>query len=149
MSEHVTNGAWISCVRSIKTAFSSGRQEWKMTRTSRAAVLELSRLGDLIGESIPMHDLYALIQKVSQTTSPVLLLGETGTGKELVAHCIHSLGPRRHEMFIPVDCSALSPFLVESELFGHVKGAFTGADRPNRGLFQAAHRGTIFFDEIG
>lgn len=103
----------------------------------------------LIGESAPMHALYELIGKVSLSTSPVLILGETGTGKELVARAIYSTGIRRRKMFIPVDCSALTPSLVESELFGHAKGAFTGADRSKQGLLQAADHGTIFLDEIG
>jgi DNA-binding NtrC family response regulator len=105
--------------------------------------------GGLIGESSPMHRLYKLIGKVSQCTSPVLVTGETGTGKELVARAIHFAGARRGKALVPVDCSALTPTLAESELFGHVKGAFTGADRPKRGLLQAADEGTVLLDEIG
>ncbi len=105
--------------------------------------------GGLIGESAPMRRLYEMIAKVGRSTAPVLLLGETGTGKELVARCIHFAGLRREKEFIPVDCSALTPTLVESELFGHVKGAFTGAEHSKRGLLQVAHEGTIFLDEIG
>lgn len=103
----------------------------------------------LIGESSAMQTLYELIRKISQSVSPVLILGETGTGKELVARSIHSNGPRRNEKFIPIDCSALTPSLIESELFGHVKGAFTGAQHAKLGLLQAADRGTIFLDEVG
>jgi transcriptional regulator with PAS, ATPase and Fis domain len=116
---------------------------------SRATVADQARLGDLIGESTPMRHLYELIEKVSQGTSPVLLQGETGTGKELVAHSIHFKGPRHRNAFVPVDCSALTPTLVESELFGHVRGAFTGADGPKQGLLKAADGGTVFLDEIG
>jgi len=105
--------------------------------------------GGMIGESAPMRRLYDLIAKAGRSTAPVLLLGETGTGKELVARCIHFTGLRREKVFIPVDCSALTPTLAESELFGHVKGAFTGAVCSERGLLQAAHEGTIFLDEIG
>jgi transcriptional regulator with PAS, ATPase and Fis domain len=105
--------------------------------------------GGLIGKSAPMHRLYELIRKVSQSTSPVLLLGETGTGKELVARAIHFTGLRGKKAFVPIDCSALTPTLVESELFGHVKGAFTGADHSKLGLLQTANEGTIFLDEIG
>lgn len=104
---------------------------------------------DLIGESTPMHRLYELIERVGQSTSPVLLLGETGTGKELTARSLHLSGPRRGKAFVPVDCGALTPSLAETELFGHVKGAFTGADRSKMGLLQAAHEGTIFLDEVG
>lgn len=116
---------------------------------SRAALASRAVFGCLVGESTPMHRLYGLIQSVSQSTSPVLLLGETGTGKELVARCIHFKGTRHKNAFVPIDCTALAPTLVESELFGHVRGAFTGADHSKQGLLQAANRGTIFLDEIG
>jgi transcriptional regulator with PAS, ATPase and Fis domain len=103
----------------------------------------------LIGESAPMLRLFDLIEKISRCSAPILILGETGTGKELVARAIHSSGVRYNKAFIPVDCSALAPTLIESELFGHEKGAFTGADRPKMGLFQSADDGTIFLDEMG
>jgi transcriptional regulator with PAS, ATPase and Fis domain len=116
---------------------------------SRVLLSRQSGFTGLIGQSVQMHCLYDLIGKISQNTSPVLLLGETGTGKEMVARAIHSTGSRRDGPLVPVDCSALTPTLVESELFGHVKGAFTGADRPKQGLLQAASGGTVFLDEIG
>lgn len=116
---------------------------------SRAALSGPAPPDGLIGESTPMRHLYELIERVSHGTSPILLLGETGTGKELVARSIHFRGRRHEKAFVPVDCSALTPTLVESELFGHVRGAFTGADRPKQGLLQAANEGTIFLDEIG
>ena len=116
---------------------------------SRAALSSQAGFGGLIGTSIKMRQVYDLIGKVSQHTYPVLILGESGTGKELVAHCIHDLGPRRKKSISPVDCSALVPTLIESELFGHAKGAFTGADHTARGLFEAASEGTLFLDEIG
>ena len=116
---------------------------------SRAVPPSQAGFGGLIGQSAPMQLLYELIGKVSQSTSPVLIIGETGTGKELVARAIHFKGLRREKAFVPVDCSALTPTLVESELFGHIKGAFTGADRSKWGLLQTAHEGTIFLDEIG
>src|ERR1700739_638452 len=115
----------------------------------RAAFSSPNSLEGLIGNSGPMRHLYELIRKVSQSASPVLLLGETGTGKEMVARAIHFTGVRGERPFVPVDCSALTPTLVESELFGHVRGAFTGADYSKRGLLQAADKGTIFLDEIG
>jgi two-component system response regulator HydG len=105
--------------------------------------------GGLIGESVPMRRLYELIAKISQSNSPVLVLGDTGTGKELVARAIHSIGPRREHALVPVDCSTLPPSLVESELFGYVRGAFTGAGHSRQGLLAAAHEGTILLDEIG
>jgi len=116
---------------------------------SRAALSSQAGVGGLIGQSAPMQLLYDLIGKVSQSTSPVLVIGDTGTGKELVARAIHFMGLRREKALVPVDCSALTPTLVESELFGHVKGAFTGADHSKEGLLQAANEGTIFLDEIG
>ncbi|HEV2207038.1 MAG TPA: sigma-54 dependent transcriptional regulator [Candidatus Acidoferrales bacterium] len=106
-------------------------------------------LAGLIGVSPKMHRVYRLIEKVSQHTYPVLILGESGTGKELVAHSVHFSGPRRARPFVPVDCSALAPTLIESELFGHVRGAFTGAMHSKQGLVEAADGGTLFLDEIG
>jgi len=116
---------------------------------SLAELTAQPKFSGLIGESAPMRRLYEVIRKVSQSTSPVLLLGETGAGKELAARAIHFTGLRREKALVPVDCSALTPTLVESELFGHVKGAFTGADHSKQGLLQAANEGTIFLDEIG
>ncbi len=105
--------------------------------------------GSLIGISPKMQRVYRLIEKVSEHNYPVLILGESGTGKELVARSIHFLGPRRNKPFVPVDCSALVPTLIESELFGYVKGAFTGAQHAKIGLMEAAGSGTLFLDEIG
>jgi two-component system response regulator HydG len=96
-----------------------------------------------------MQRVYKLIEKVSQHNYPVLILGESGTGKELVARSIHFAGTRSSRPFAPVDCSALVPTLIESELFGYVKGAFTGANQTKRGLMEAAGNGTLFLDEIG
>jgi two-component system response regulator HydG len=105
--------------------------------------------GGLIGVSPKMQRVYKLVEKVSQHNYPLLILGESGTGKELVARSIHYSGPRRQKPFMPVDCSALVPTLIESELFGYVKGAFTGATQSKQGLLETAEGGTVFLDEIG
>lgn len=106
------------------------------------------RFGAIIGASPNMQAVYRLICTVCQHQYPVLILGESGTGKELVARSIHFNGVRSNKPFVPVDCSALVPTLIESELFGHVRGAFTGASHSKRGLFEAADGGTLFLDEI-
>ena len=104
--------------------------------------------GELMGTAPSMQKLFKLIVKVSQSHYPVLIVGESGTGKELVARAIHQSGPLREKPFLPVDCSALVPTLIESELFGYVRGAFTGALRTKQGLMEAAQGGTVFLDEI-
>src|SRR5689334_22396654 len=105
--------------------------------------------GGLIGVSPKMQRVYKIAEKVSQHNYPVLILGESGTGKELVARSVHFLGPRQNKPFVPVDCSGLVPTLIESELFGYVKGAFTGAQHARTGLLEAGNGGTVFLDEIG
>jgi len=105
--------------------------------------------GGLIGVSERMQRVYKIIQKVAMHEYPVLILGESGTGKELVAKSVHFSGPRSGRPFVPVDCSSLVPTLIESELFGYVKGAFTGAQHGKQGLLEAANGGTLFLDEIG
>ncbi len=105
--------------------------------------------GGLIGVSERMQRVYKIIQRVSLHEYPVLILGESGTGKELVAKSVHFSGPRKDRPFVPVDCSSLVPTLIESELFGYVKGAFTGALHGKQGLLEAANGGTLFLDEIG
>ncbi len=104
---------------------------------------------ELVGDSPAMHAVREQIARVAPTDSTVLILGETGTGKELVAQAIHKSSRRAAEPFIAVNCAALSENLLESELFGHERGAFTGADRARQGLFEAAHHGTLFLDEAG
>jgi DNA-binding NtrC family response regulator len=125
----------------------------RMTDTATRQLREQMRLsqglGAMIGRSGEMEKLYRILSKVAQSTHPVLILGESGTGKELVARTIHAYGPNAQKPFLPVDCGSLVPTLIESELFGYVKGAFTGANRSKDGLLVAAEGGTVFLDEIG
>lgn len=107
------------------------------------------RYGDIVGSSQPMMEVYRTIDSVSHSSSTVLIQGESGTGKELVARAVHSRGQRADRPFIPVNCSAIPESLVESELFGHLRGAFTGAVTTRMGLFEAADKGTILLDEVG
>lgn len=104
--------------------------------------------GPLLGNSAPMQKLFHLVQKVSQSRCPVVICGESGTGKEMVARLIHESGPLADRPFVPVDCGTLVPTLMESELFGHVRGAFTGAVYAKQGLLEVAYGGTVFLDEI-
>ena len=106
------------------------------------------RFANILGKSKPMQELYDLLENVVDTDATVLIQGESGTGKELVARALHFNGPRRNRPFVPVNCSALSENLLESELFGHEKGAFTGAIRTKPGRFELANGGTLFLDEV-
>jgi Nif-specific regulatory protein len=115
----------------------------------RAQVRDRYRFENIIGDSPAMHDVFATVGQVANSRATVLLLGETGTGKEMIAKAIHYNSPRRDRPFIRVNCGALTGTLLESELFGHVKGSFTGAIRDKIGRFEAADGGTIFLDEIG
>src|SRR5258706_11166394 len=107
------------------------------------------KLNNIIGRCEKMQALYHMIETVAQVQSTVLVTGESGTGKELVARAIHDLSPRGEKPFISINCGAFTETLLESELFGYVKGSFTGANSNRKGLFEAAHKGTIFLDEIG
>ncbi len=115
----------------------------------REQLRERYRMDQLVGRSAVMQEVFTIVETVAPTNSTILILGETGTGKELVARAIHHLSPRAAERFVALNCSAIPETLLEAELFGHVKGAFTGAVANRPGRFEMAHRGTLFLDEIG
>jgi DNA-binding NtrC family response regulator len=133
---------------SLERAFERRALEQE-NRTLRRAVARASSFGELVGKSPAMNEIYALIRKVGDSRSHVLITGESGTGKEVVARTIHFSGARADKPFVPINCTAMPEGLLESELFGHVRGAFTGAHTNKKGLFEAAAGGTLFLDEIG
>lgn len=114
----------------------------------RTELRKLGRFGSMVGVSPAMNDVYDLIAKVAPTDATVLITGESGTGKDLIAQTIHQLSARRNKPMLPLNCAAVSPNLIESELFGHERGSFTGADRTHKGHFERASGGTLFLDEI-
>ena len=139
-------------VETIRSVVDRAIQHGALAREVRRLRGEVERargLGEVIGESALMRQLLQMIERVAASDATVLIVGESGTGKELLARTIHRVGPRADGPFIAFDCSALTPSLIEAELFGHEKGAFTGANRARRGLFREANAGTIFLDEIG
>ncbi len=118
-------------------------------RNLRRLVIDTETRNAMVGRSQPLRALHDLVARVAPTTAPVLIRGESGSGKELVARALHFSGPRKDAPFVPVNCTALPEALLESELFGHLRGAFTGATTPRRGLFLEADGGTLYLDEIG
>ncbi len=118
-------------------------------RAFKRAQRERGNLKNIIGHSDKMQAVFSMIETVAEVQSTILVTGESGTGKELVARAIHDCSPRAEKPFISINCGAFTETLLESELFGYVKGAFTGATANRKGLFEAAHKGTIFLDEIG
>src|SRR4051794_29789113 len=120
-----------------------------LARENHALRKQIQKNRLLVGESPSMRNIQDLIRRVAPTTGSVLITGENGTGKELVAHSIHALSPRFNKPFVEVNCAAIPEELIESELFGHERGAFTGATQLRRGKFDLANGGTIFLDEIG
>jgi DNA-binding NtrC family response regulator len=123
--------------------------EWKLYDDEVEHVLAATPFGGLVGEGAAMRALFGLLEQAAASDSTVLLEGESGTGKEVLAEALHRASPRAERPFVVVDCGALAPSLVESELFGHEKGAFTGADRTRAGALEEASGGTLFLDEIG
>ncbi len=147
-NDYVTKPYHVDELRAKLERVVHAQQLEQENRVLREELRSRPGFGGLIGVSSKMQRVYQLIEKVSQHTCPVLILGESGTGKELVARSIHFASARRHRPFVPVDCSALVSTLIESELFGYVKGAFTGAQQNRHGLLEVAEGGTVFLDEI-
>jgi two-component system, NtrC family, response regulator AtoC len=116
--------------------------------TLRGELKELGRFGSLVGRSQRMLEVYDMVSRVAPLDATVFIVGESGTGKELVAETIHRLSSRKNATLLPVNCGAVSPTLIESELFGHERGSFTGADRQRKGYFERANGGTLFLDEV-
>ena len=142
------NGKIIGAVETLTDMSDLVRQQMEIMSLRKSLQMDEGFHG-LIGKSSSMQNLIELIENVAMTQSPVMITGESGTGKELVARAIHESSARSQKPFVNVNCAALNENLLESELFGHVKGAYTGADHTRIGRFEAAHEGTIFLDEIG
>ena len=141
-----------TCLAMLRKKIDQAYRMWLLDRENRSLRQELEgrfRFEALVGESPPMRLLKDLVARVSPTRTSVLIQGESGTGKELVARAIHWHSGRRAEAFVPVDCAAISESIIESELFGHAKGAFTGAEQATPGLIRSADKGTLFLDEVG
>ena len=143
-----SNGETIGAVETLTDMSEVIRQQQEIRSLRQAFQLDEGYHG-IFGKSPAMQNLFELIENVSQSEAPVMIQGESGTGKEMVARALHDAGPRKDKPFVKVNCAALNENLLESELFGHVKGAFTGADRSRIGRFEAADEGSIFLDEIG
>jgi len=146
--DYLTKPLDVSRLKSVLANVARTRELKREIRTLRTTLRQLGRFGPLLGASPIMQKTYDLIARVAPTDATVLVVGESGTGKELVAQTIHEHSARRQEAFLPLNCGAVSPTLIESELFGHERGSFTGADRLHKGYFERATPGTLFLDEI-
>jgi DNA-binding NtrC family response regulator len=145
----------------LSKSFSNDQLKLTVARALNRRRLELENLNlrdqlqgvfgfeNIIGQSAALQQVLELVRKAARSEANILILGESGTGKELIAHAIHANSPRSAQPFVPVDCASLPENLLESELFGHEKGAFTGAINAKQGLMESAHRGTVFLDELG
>ncbi|MDD1622136.1 MAG: sigma 54-interacting transcriptional regulator [Methylococcaceae bacterium] len=154
---HGPDGATLTCYRTARAFFDAkgqfvGALEFLQPQAASAPIADLQNDSEsfhgILSRDPAMKEAIKIIRNVAETEATVLIRGESGTGKELVAHALHIESPRRDRPFLAINCAALTPSLLESELFGHVKGAFTGAVRSHAGLFQRAHGGTLFLDEI-
>jgi len=133
----------------LKSSYGEIRAEREKTKNLKKALVDKFGLGNIVGKNPKMQAIYDLVENISQSDSTILIQGESGTGKELIARAIHFLSPRNEKPFIIANCSAYAQNLLESELFGHEKGSFTGAIKSKKGRFELADGGTIFLDEIG
>src|SRR4051794_3983202 len=139
-------------INELRTVVDKASQSRRLARSNLELQKQLNeRFGfeGVIGNSPVMHAVVARLRQIAPTSATVLITGESGTGKELVAKAVHNNSPRRYKPFVPLNCAALSENILESELFGHVRGAFTGADRERKGWFEHANGGTLFLDEVG
>jgi DNA-binding NtrC family response regulator len=147
-SDYLTKPVDIARLKAVLANILRTQQLKQEIGTLRTELRKLGHFGQLIGASPPMQKLYDLISRVAPTDATVLLTGESGTGKDMVAQSLHELSRRRAAPLLPLNCGAVSPNLIESELFGHERGSFTGADRTHKGYFERANQGTLFLDEI-
>ncbi len=147
-SDYLTKPVDVARLKTVLANIRRTRHLKEEIGSLRTELRKLGHFGQLIGASPAMQKLYDMISRVAPTEATVLLTGESGTGKDLVAQTIHELSRRRKEPFLPLNCGAVSPNLIESELFGHERGSFTGADRLHKGYFERATGGTLFLDEI-
>ena len=148
VSDYLTKPVDFARVKMVLANVSRTRELKEEIGGLRGELRKLGRFGGLIGAAPAMQKVYDLIGKVAKTEATIVITGDTGTGKEVVAQTIHQLSRRSREPFLPLNCGAVSPTVIESELFGHERGSFTGADRIHRGYFERAHRGTLFLDEV-
>ena len=133
----------------VRAALARKEEDAGRRKALRESVRGTSSYEGIVGRSEPILGVFELIDRVAPTDANVMILGESGTGKELVAAALHAHSPRKAFPFVPINCAAIPETLIESELFGHVRGAFTGAVQTKKGLFETAHRGTLFLDEVG
>jgi len=147
-SDYLTKPLDIGRLKSILANVASIQPSAQTPSSSVTETQEVGRLGLLLGASPPMQALYEMLNRVAPTDASVFLIGESGTGKDLAAQTLHLLSRRAKAPFLPLNCGAISPTLIESELFGHERGSFTGAQRRHKGYFERAHTGTLFLDEI-
>jgi transcriptional regulator with GAF, ATPase, and Fis domain len=153
-----TNGTFVGGARirdadvPMGTLVRVGNTTIRVEASNTPAFVEISdhaSFGEVVGHSLPMRRVYAILERVAQTDTTLLIEGETGTGKDVVARSLHAVSRRKSGPFVPIDCGAIPENLFESELFGHVRGAFSGAISDRKGVFEEANGGTLFLDEIG